>query len=169
MPDHGLDSLIRSLGLIQLVHLWNLFLSFWITSTKFHWDDKLDQVFIKSKELLISKINEGIHTFNITKKTCLHTDCSIDDTGYLLLPEHCNCNSDKAPVCCNEGWKLIYVGSCFTHETKSRYSPTKGKVLAVFWNLEHSKMFTLECNNLNHVLAWHERKYSKHLIHMPKM
>ena len=66
----------------------------------------------------------------------------------LLLQQHCNCNSDKVPVCYNEGWKLICAGSNFTHENESRYSPTKDEVLAVSWSLEHSKMFILGCSNL---------------------
>ena len=38
------------------------------SNTKFYWDDRFDKIFIKSKELLISKIIEEIHAFDITKK-----------------------------------------------------------------------------------------------------
>ena len=67
--------------------------------------------------------------------------------GYLLLQQHCNCNLEKAPICCKDGWKLIYAGSQFTHNTESRYASTEGEAIAVAWSLEHSK-FTLGCNNL---------------------
>ena len=76
---------------------------------KFHWDNKLDQIYIKSKELLISKIIEGIYTFDITKKYAFKQIGARDGKGYYLLQQHCNCNSDKALSCCNEGWKLIYA------------------------------------------------------------
>ena len=64
------------------------------------------------------------------------------------MKQHCNCNNDKAPVCCKDGWKLIYTGLHFTHRIKSNYSPTEGEALAISWSLESSKMFPLGCNNL---------------------
>ena len=117
-------------------------------NTKFYWDNNLNHIFVQSKELLISKIIEGIHSFDITKKTCLQTDWSKDGIGYLLLQQHCNCNNDKASVCCKDGWKLIYAGSRFTHKTEPRYSSTEGEALVISWGLEDSKMFILGCNNL---------------------
>ena len=117
-------------------------------TTKFHWDDNLNELFIDSKQLLISKVIDGINTFDLTKNTCLQTDWSKDGIGYLLLQQHCNCNVEKAPICCKDGWKLIYAGSRFTHDKESRYVPTEGGALAVVWSLEHSKMFTIGCNNL---------------------
>lgn len=54
-------------------------------NTKFHWDNNLNDIFVQSKESLISKIIEGIHSFDITKKTCLPTDWSKDGVGYLLF------------------------------------------------------------------------------------
>ena len=38
------------------------------SNTKFYWDHKRDQIFVKFKELLISIIIEGIHTFHIPQK-----------------------------------------------------------------------------------------------------
>ena len=68
--------------------------------------------------------------------------------GYLLLQQHCNCNTSNAPICCPEGWKLIYAGSRFTSESESRYAPTEGEALAIAWSRDHAKMFVLGCNNL---------------------
>ena len=141
MPDHRLDSLIRLLGLRSTGSFIKPFHDLVRPNTKFHWDHKLDLIFIKSKELLISKMIEEIHTFDIAKKAYLQTDCSIDSMGHLQLQQHCNCNTDKVPVLCNEGWNLLYAGSHFTHETESRYSATEGEVLAASQSLEHSKMF----------------------------
>ena len=147
MLDHGLGLLIRLHGPIPLAHLWNPFVNLSSPTINFIGMTTLNKSF-KAPELLISNIIEGIRTFDITRKTCLQTNWSKDSIGYLLLQQHCDCNIDKAPVCCKEGWKLIYAGSRFTHETESRYSPTEGEALAVSWSLEHSKMFTLGCNNL---------------------
>ena len=117
-------------------------------NTKFHWDTQLDKLFNESKQILISNVIDGISTFDVNKKTCLQTDWSKEGIGYLLLQQHCDCNTEKAPSCSENGWKLIYAGSRFTHETESRYAPTEGEALAVSWSLEHSKMFTLGSENL---------------------
>ena len=117
-------------------------------NTKFHWDNNLNDIFVQSKESLISKIIEGIHSFDITKKTCLPTDWSKDGVGYLLFQLHCNCNNGKPPFCCKDGWKLIYAGLHFTLEIKFRYSPRESEASVVSLNLEKFKMFTLGCNNL---------------------
>ena len=51
-------------------------------------------------------------------------------------------------MCCKEGWKLIYAGSRFTKDAESRYAPVEGEALALAWGLEHSRIFTLGCNDL---------------------
>ena len=42
----------------------------------------------------------------------------------------------------------MYAGSRFTQPAESRYSPTEGEALAASWSLQHSKIFTLGCNDL---------------------
>ena len=74
-------------------------------------------------------------------------DWSKEDIGYLLLQKHCQC-TQKSPVCCKDGWKLIVAGSQFTNNTESNYSPTEGEALALFWGLKHSRIFTLGYPNL---------------------
>ena len=83
-------------------------------NTKFMLDATLDMLFEESMQKLISQCEEGIRKFDITKHTCLQTDWSRDRIGYLLLQKHCNCNMDKAPVCCKDGWQLVFAGSRFT-------------------------------------------------------
>ena len=117
-------------------------------NSKFYWDETLDQLFKKSKEKLISAVEDGIRTFDYHRITCLQTDWSKEGIGYLLLQKHCQCDNGTAPICCPDGWKLIYAGSRFTTETESRYAPTEGEALAVAWSLEHVKMFLLGCDNL---------------------
>ena len=114
---------------------------------KFYWDNTLEQVFQDSKNTLINLVIEGVKSFDITKRTCLQTDWSKDGLGYLLLQKYCTCVEDS-PVCCKEGWKLIYAGSRFTKDAESRYAPVEGEALALAWGLEHSQIFTLGCNDL---------------------
>ena len=113
----------------------------------FYWDENLTQIFEKSKKLLIDMVKDGIRTFDTSRKTCLQTDWSKEGIGYLLLQKYCKCK-EESPVCCPEGWKLVFAGSRFLTPTESRYSPTEGEALAVSWSLKHSRMFTLGCDNL---------------------
>ena len=114
----------------------------------FYWDDQLENLFQDSKSQLVAAVKDGVQSFDIKKPTCLQTDWSKDGIGYLLLQQHCSCKSTKAPLCCPDGWKLVYAGSRVTQPSESRYSPTEGEALAVSWALHHSRLFTLGCNNL---------------------
>ena len=117
-------------------------------NTTFFWDDNLNKIFMESKEILTQRCIEGIRTFDVKRNTCLQTDWCKEGIGYLLLQQHCSCNLDKAPICCKDGWKLVFAGSRFTSDAETRYSPTEGEALAVAWGLEHARMFVLGCNNL---------------------
>ena len=68
--------------------------------------------------------------------------------GYLLLQQHCTCDTAKAPICCNEGWKLILAGFRCTNTAEQGYSPTEGEALAVSWGLQHARLFTQGCPHL---------------------
>ena len=118
-------------------------------STKFHWDETLENLFQESKKILIEQSIEGIRTFDTTRNTCLQTDWSKDGIGYLLLQQHCGCpESPKGPLCCKDGWKLVFAGSRFTRGAELNYSPTEGEALGIVWGLEHAKMFVLGCEKL---------------------
>ena len=117
-------------------------------NSKFHWSSTLDSLFKKSKELIISAVKEGIQAYDPSLHTCVQCDWSRTGIGYLLLQKYCGCQMEKAPICCNTGWKLVYAGSRFTTDPESRYSATEGEALAVSWSLNHARMFTLGCNNL---------------------
>ena len=117
-------------------------------NVKFYWDSTLDDLFNKSKTEIVNAVKGGVQSFEPDRRTCLQTDWCRDSIGYLLLQQHCNCTSPNVPTCCPTGWKMIYAGSRFTNPAESRYSPTEGEALAVAWSLNHSRMFTLGCNNL---------------------
>ena len=54
----------------------------------------------------------------------------------------------SAPVCCPQGWRLIFAGSRFTSDAESRYAPIEGEALAVAYALDKCRMYVLGCPNL---------------------
>jgi hypothetical protein len=117
-------------------------------SMTFAWDDTLEKLFHATNQLLTEKCAAGIRAFELDRRTCLQTDWSKAGVGYLLLQQHCDCDTAKAPVCCKDGWKLVFAGSRFTSDAESRYSPTEGEALAIAWSLQHARMFVLGCKDL---------------------
>ena len=118
------------------------------SNNTFHWDNILDKLFEDTKSLIISKVEEGIQAFDVNRQTCLQPDWCQSGIGYLLLQKYCNCSIENAPVCCPDGWRLVYAGSRFTQSAETRYSPTEGEALAVTWALDHAKNFIHGCRNL---------------------
>ena len=117
-------------------------------NTKFQWSVTLQDLFDKAKAKIISMVKDGVQGFDTTRETCLQTDWSQVGLGYLLLQKYCDCSMLKAPVCCPEGWKLVFAGSRFTLPAESRYAPIEGEALGVSWSLDHARMFTIGCPNL---------------------
>ena len=68
--------------------------------------------------------------------------------GFLLLQKYCSCDLAKAPICCNDGWHLIFVGSRYCNDAESRYAPIEGEASAIAWALQKCRMFVMGCNNL---------------------
>jgi len=89
----------------------------------FHWDTNLDYLFSNFKEILLDKITDGIQAFD--SMTCLQPDWSKTGLGYLLLQKHCTCSLDNAPICCPDGWKLVFAGSRFTQGAESPQQEVK--------------------------------------------
>lgn len=108
----------------------------------------LDQLFHQLKQLLISKLEEGINTFDTKQQTYLQTDWNKNGIRYLLFQKYCNCSDENTPVCCSGDQKLVFAESKFTTPTESRYLPTKGKTLAATWPLENARMFVQGCPEL---------------------
>ena len=68
--------------------------------------------------------------------------------GFLLLQKYCMCTTDKAPVCCPEGWRFIFAGSRFCIDAECRYAPIEGKAAAIAWVLEKCQIFIMGCPKL---------------------
>ena len=120
--------------------------SFWElakSNRTFYWDKQLENLFTKSKTILLSQVTDGIKNFDVSKTTCPQTNWSKEGIGYLLLQKHCSCASDRAPTYCKECWKLIYANSRFTKGAESNNSPTEVESLAISWSLNHTSLFVL--------------------------
>ena len=104
-------------------------------NSSFTWYNTLNQLFINSKDIIIHKCQEGIHTFDPKRHTCLQTDC--------------DCTLEHMPTCCPKDWRLVFAGSRFTSVAETQDSPTEGEILAVTQALDKSKLFVLGCKNLS--------------------
>ena len=114
---------------------------------KFLWTDELDKMFVKSKEVIIEKIKEGVAIFDPSLPTCLATDFSGLGIGFFLQQKTCKCPGRK-PTCCPEGWRLCLVGSRFLHDCETRYAPIEGEALAVAYGLHQTRYYVLGCPDL---------------------
>lgn len=117
------------------------------SSSRFYWDEVLQEMFDKAKEVIIKEIEKGVKTFDKKKPTCIATDWSKEGLGFFLLQKHCSCEV-LSPVCCKTGWQLVMAGSRFTKEAESRYSPVEGEALAVTYGLHKCRYYVLGCQNL---------------------
>ena len=115
--------------------------------TMFHWDDRLQALFEESKLTIVNEIRNGIQIFDKSKATCLAADWSKNGLGFWLFQKHCQCQNTK-PFCCKTGWKVVLVGSRFTHAAESRYAPIEGEALTVAYALDKARHFVLGCENL---------------------
>ena len=117
-------------------------------SSKFVWDQSLEEAFQKSKAQIIDLVKDGISIFDIESTTCLAPDWSKEGMGFLLLQKYCSCANDKVPTCCSEGWHLVFAGSRFCTPAESRYAPIEGEAAAIAWALHECRMFVAGCQDL---------------------
>ena len=117
-------------------------------NSTFMWDKTLESLFEKSKSKILEQVRRGVKNYDTCRATCLQTDFSKAGLGYLLLQKYCSCPLQHAPLCCHEGWQLVFAGSRFTKGAEERYAPTEGELLAVAWALDHARIFTQGCRNL---------------------
>ena len=116
--------------------------------SSFTWTEELKDLFEEAKHKIIQQVKSGVRQYNVKRATCLQTDYCKDGLGYLLLQKFCQCQLDKAPLCCPSGWKLVFAGSRFTKGAEANYAPTEGEALAVAWALNHAQVFTKGCPDL---------------------
>ena len=68
--------------------------------------------------------------------------------AFLFLQKYCQCTVEKAPICCSEGWCLIFASSRFCADATRRYAPREGEAAAIAWVLEKCCMFVMGCPNI---------------------
>ena len=113
----------------------------------FEWTEEHDKLFLKSKDLIISAIKEGVRMFDMLKRTCLRTDWSKIGIGFWLLQKHCDCKN-QSPGCCEDGWRITLAISRFLKPCERNYAAVEGEALGVAWGLEQTKYFTMGNNDL---------------------
>ena len=118
------------------------------TVKTWQWTPTLRDEFRKSKEEIISRVKEGVKTYDINKLTCVSSDWSKSGIGMLVSQNYCECALAMAPRCCKEGFKIVFAGSKRCSGAESRYAPIEGEALGVVWSLDKARMFTLGCPNL---------------------
>ena len=92
----------------------------------FTWNASLEEAFQASKDMITKEIETGVKIFDKTKPTCIATDWWKDGIGFWMFQKHCKCLG-TTPLCCQEGWSITLVGSCFTHSAESGYAPIEGR------------------------------------------
>ena len=115
--------------------------------TPFKWTSELRNIFQESKEVIISEMKDGVRSFQASRPTCVITDWSTSGIGFCLMQKYCTCPI-RTPICCKEGWKLCLVGSRFTHDAETRYSPIEGECLAVVYALHQTRYYIQGCSDL---------------------
>ena len=90
--------------------------------SRFSWNQTLEKAFQETK-VIFKRVRQGVSTFDINRVICLAPDWSKDGMGFLLLQKQCTCEIDRAPVCCSEGWCLVFAGSRFCTDAEKRYAP----------------------------------------------
>ena len=118
------------------------------SKSAFVWDETLQNAMDDSKRVIVELVKEGVSTFDINRMTCLAPDWSKEGMGFLLLQKYCSCPLTKAPVCCPEGWRLVFAGSRFCNDAETRYAPIEGEAASIAWSLSKCRMFVTGCPNL---------------------
>ena len=119
------------------------------------YDDDIESSFYHAFDFLLLCAKNGV-TINVEKfQFCQDTvefvGLIINSTtglGYLLLQKYCDCSTDNAPICCPDGWRLVFAGSRFTQNGEPDFAPTEGEALSLSWSLNHAKNFVLGCRDL---------------------
>ena len=113
--------------------------------TQFVWNENLEKAFQQSKQIIVGLVKKGVTTFDINWVTCLALDWSKEGMGFLLLQKYSTCPTEKASVCCPDGWRIVFAGSRFYTDTEHQYAPIEGEAAAIAWALESGRIFIMGC------------------------
>ena len=113
--------------------------------SKVHWDGSLQEMFEKSKKILVEQAVKGLQYYDPARETILMTDWSKSNQGigFILLQKHCSCKADnEKPLCCDK-WKLVLCDSRTCKKAELNYAPIEGEALAIAWAMKKAKLFLL--------------------------
>lgn len=124
---------------------WNLFVLYWNPSTTFCLTNDLDEVFHKSKEIIILEMKEGVRLFYPSSMICLAIDWAVDGIGFSW------CRSTVSvrvkPYLMNWWLEIFLVGSRCTFLAESRYAPISGEAFAVAFALHQTRNNVMGCKD----------------------
>ncbi|KAG0722530.1 Retrovirus-related Pol polyprotein from transposon gypsy [Chionoecetes opilio] len=113
-----------------------------------YWDKQLEALFTSAKDTIGRLAAEGLRFYDVSRPTAVLTDYSRQGIGFLVLQQYCECVSEKSPLCCPGGWKLVLCGSRHLTAAERNYSALEGEALAIAWCLKKARLFLLGCKNL---------------------
>ena len=79
---------------------------------------------IKTKWKTLNSIDEGVRSFEVDWQTCITTDSSKIDIGFILLQKHCSWPSIK-PTCGENHCKTCYAGTVAPRRYKKQLQKLK--------------------------------------------
>ena len=75
------------------------------------WIPMLRDEFQKAKEEIITRVKDGVKTYDMSKLTCVSTDWSKLGIRMLVTQKLCDCSLESAPRSCKEGFKIVFARS----------------------------------------------------------
>ena len=60
--------------------------------------------------------------------------------GFLLLQMHCTSHTEEIPVCCLDGWRIVFAGRGFC--------TNEGEAVAIVRALDKYRIFIIGCSNV---------------------
>ena len=56
---------------------------------------------------------------------------------------YCISTACAPPVCCPDGWRIVFAGRRFCSDTERQYAPIEGEAAAIAWALEKWRIFVM--------------------------
>ncbi|KAG0710073.1 hypothetical protein GWK47_023548 [Chionoecetes opilio] len=94
-----------------------------------YWDKQLEALFTSAKDTIGGLAAEGLRFYDVSRPTAVLTDYSPPGIGFLVLQQYCECVSEKSPLCCPGGWKLVLCGSRHLTRPRGTTVPSREKRL----------------------------------------
>ena len=84
----------------------------------------------------------------VLRVTALVTDWDLEGQSQGLWQKYCDCKEPVTIVCCRGGWIIVFMSSRFNNDAQSRFSPTEGEELTIYWAVNKADYFIYSSDNL---------------------